>query len=257
MAVDPDPHELTTSPGRRPGRRPTDALLGLLAAAIVGIEFGLILALPAGSTELANDVSSWLRHIPRWLSSAAVVATTIGCIALVVVGLVSLLRTDIRSARNAIAAAFQAAAVGIVAASIWHSENGSVARAVLHGSNPSILVLDTALIAFLVASDLGRRSRWSRWCFLAGAGILLAGVAVDALTPFALGVALFGGLFFGWGVRWCLGAASVRPSTRDLVSWLADCGLSVVGLEAGGLRHGAPLRGTRRRARGRRAPGQS
>jgi len=233
--MDPEPQDISiASPGVERVRRPTDALLGVLAAAILGIELGLILALPAGSTELANDVSSWLRHIPRWLSSAAVVITTIGCLALVVVALVNLLRTDIRSARNALVAGFQATAVGIVAASVWHGENGSVARAVFHGSNPSILVLDTALIAFLVASDLARRSRWSRWCFLAGAGILLAGVAVDALTPFALGVSLFGGLFVGWGVRWCLGAASVRPSTRELVAWLAECGLSMVELEVVG-----------------------
>lgn len=212
-------------------RRPTDALLGVLAAAILTIELALIQALPAGSTELANYVSSWVRHIPRWLSSAAEVIATIGCLALVVVALVSLVRTDIRSARNAIVAAVVAAAVMIVTASVWHGEHGSVARSVLHGSNPSILVLDTALISFLVASDLVRRSRWSRWCFLAGTGILFAGVAVDSLTPFALGVSLFAALLFGWGTRWCLGAASVRPSIHELGVWLAECGLSIANLE--------------------------
>jgi glycosyltransferase 2 family protein len=208
-------------------RRPTDVLLGLLAAAILGIELAVIQTLPAGSTELANDVSSWLHHIPSWLSSGAEVVTTIGFLALVVVAVVTLLRTDIRTARNAIVAAALAAALAIVAATIWHGEHGSVARAVLHGSNPSILVLDTALIAFVVASDLVRRSRWSRWCFLAGAGILLAGVAVDALTPFALGVSLFGALLVGWLTRWGLGAASVRPSLHELVSWLSECGISI------------------------------
>jgi uncharacterized protein (TIRG00374 family) len=35
-------------------------------------------------------------------------------------------------------------------------------------------------------------------------------------------VAFFAGLFFGWGLRWLLGASSVRPSTSELASRLAD-----------------------------------
>ena len=50
-----------------------------------------------------------------------------------------------------------AAAGAIAASAILHSENGPVAQAVLHGKNPSTLVLDVAFVAFVVGSDLVRR----------------------------------------------------------------------------------------------------
>jgi uncharacterized protein (TIRG00374 family) len=213
---------LSTSSQSERVRRPTDLLFAVFALAVVVIVLALIRALPTGSTELSTDVSRWLVHIPRWLSSSAEVISGLGSIALVIVAFVTLSRIDIRSGVNAVVAAVTAAAGAIAASSIWHSEHGSVARAVLHGKNPSIFVLDTALVAFLVGSDLVRRSHWSRWCLLSSIGLLVSGLAVDSLTPFALLVALFGALFFGWLVRWILGSASVRPSIRDLTVWLAE-----------------------------------
>ena len=75
-------------------------------------------------------------------------------------------------------------------------------------------MVDTAFVAFLVGSDLARRSRWSRRCMgSAAAALLLTGLAIDALTPYAVVIVLFGGLMTGWLVRWLLRAASVRPAT--------------------------------------------
>jgi uncharacterized protein (TIRG00374 family) len=219
---------LRRSPSRRGRvRRPTDLLLGILALGIIALTLGLIRGLPAGSTEISDDVSMWLRHIPRWLSSGAEVVAALGCGALVIVALVTLLRLDIPSAVNAAGAAVVATIAAIIATSIWHSEHGAVAHAVLHGRNPSILVVDTALVAFLVASDLSRRSRWTRWCLLSGTGLLFTGLAVDSLTPFALVIVWFGGLLFGWTMRWILGAASVRPSITELEHWLFEHSLPV------------------------------
>jgi glycosyltransferase 2 family protein len=215
-------------------RRPTDLLLSVVALIVIAGTLGLIRALPTGSTEISSDVSHWLRHIPRWLSSGAEVVAGLGCIALVVVALVTLLRIDHQSAVNAAGAAVAATIAAIVATSIWHSEHGSIDVAVLHGRNPSILVVDMALVAFLVASDLFRRSRWTRWCFLAGAGLLFTGLAVDSLTPFAVAVAWFGGLLFGWAIRWTLGAASVRPGLSELSHWLSEHHLHVEALQEGG-----------------------
>ncbi len=183
-------------------RRPADLLLALFSLAVVLVTLGLIRGLPVGSTEVSTDVSRWLVHIPRWLSLAASVAATIGALAFVVVAMFTLLRHEARSALNAALAAAVAAAGAIAAASIWHGQHGPVAQAVLHGRNPTTLVIDTAFIAFLTGSDLVRRSRWSRWCVLSGAALLITGLAVDSLTPFAVVVALFGGLSFGWAVRW-------------------------------------------------------
>ena len=59
------------------------------------------------------------------------------------------------------------------------------------------------------------------------AALLLSGLAVDALTPFAVSIVLFGGLLAGWLVRWLLGAASVLPSPAELVAWLRSQGAAV------------------------------
>jgi uncharacterized membrane protein YbhN (UPF0104 family) len=209
-------------------------LLSVVALGALAVELGLLQALPTGSTELADDVSTWLRHIPRWLSSSAEVLAGFGCIALVVLVLVTLLRTDVRSARNAVTAAVVAAALTIAISSILHGQHGSIARAIMHYHNPFIFVLDTSLVAFLVGSDLVRRARWSRWCLLSGFSLLLAGLAVDSLTPFAVLLALLVALFVGWGTRWTLGAASVRPGVDTLTAWLADHGVDAVDLTADG-----------------------
>src|ERR1035438_7034872 len=82
-------------------RRPADLLLALFALALIATVLGLIRTLPIGSTELSSDVTRWLIHIPRWLSSSAEVVATIGGLTLVVVALVVLLRSERRGALNA------------------------------------------------------------------------------------------------------------------------------------------------------------
>jgi hypothetical protein len=42
----------------------------LFALALIATVLGLIRTLPIGSTELSRDVTRWLFHIPRWLSSS-------------------------------------------------------------------------------------------------------------------------------------------------------------------------------------------
>ena len=100
----------------------------------------------------------------------------------------------------------------------------------LHGKYPAMFVIDSAFVAFVVASDLNRRPRWSRWCTGLAAALLITSVAQDTLTPFAMVIALFGGLGAGWLVRWALGAASVRPSAAELVPWLRSRGVDIADL---------------------------
>jgi hypothetical protein len=95
-----------------------------------------------------------------------------------------------------------------------------VERAVLHGSNPSIFIVDTAFAAFVVGTDLSRLSHWQHWWPRAGAALLLSGLAVGTLTPFAVVIVASGGLLVGWVVRWLLGAASVLPGVAELTGWL-------------------------------------
>jgi uncharacterized membrane protein YbhN (UPF0104 family) len=215
-------------------RRPADLLLAVFAFVVIAVVLGSIQALPLGSTEVADDVSGWLLHIPRWLSYAAAVVAGVTCFVLLVVALVVLARDQWRDARNAIAAGLAGAAASVIATIIWRIDHAAVERAVLHGSNPSAFVVDTAFVAFVVGTDLARLSRWSRWWPRSGAALLLSGLAVGTLTPFAVVIVASGGLLVGWVVRWLLGAASVLPGTAELTGWLASQGVTATDLSVAG-----------------------
>jgi glycosyltransferase 2 family protein len=213
-------------------RRPADLLFAVLSLAVVAVVVGSIHALPLGSTELADDVSAWLRHVPGWLSFGAEVVSGVAWFVLAVIALVVLIGREWRDARNAAAAGITGAAAAFAASAVWRAENGAVEHAVLHGSNPSIFVVDAAFVAFVVGTDLTRRSHWSRWWPCVVAALLVSGLAVGALTPFAVVIVLFGGLLAGWLVRWLLGAASVLPGPAELVDWLRSQGAAVRDLAA-------------------------
>ena len=232
------------SPGDERVRRPTDLLFGVLSLAVVLVVVGSIRALPLGSTELSNDVSRALEHIPRWLSSLAAVAVGIGCFLFAGLVIFVLVRRVWRDALNAGVAALAAAAAATVAWVIWRTEGGAVAQAVIHGKNPSMFVVNTAFVAFLVGSDLSRRSRWSRWCTGSAVALMLTGLAIDTLTPYAVVLVLFGGLMIGWLVRWLLRAASVRPGSAELTAWLRRHGAGVGDLAAADPHRQGRLEGT-------------
>ena len=141
-------------------RRPADLLLAIFSFLIVAATLGSIGALPLGSTEVADDVSRGVRHIPSWLPPAAAVVAGVACFVLAIVALVVLVRRQWRDARNAAAAGLAGAATAIIASIVWRAGHGAIEHAVLHGSNPSIFVVDTAFVAFVVGTDLARRSRW-------------------------------------------------------------------------------------------------
>ncbi|MGZ4433805.1 MAG: lysylphosphatidylglycerol synthase transmembrane domain-containing protein [Trebonia sp.] len=225
-------------------RRPADLLLAGFSFLIVAATLGSIRALPLGSTEVADDVSNGLLHIPRWLPPAAAVVAGVACFVLSIAALVVLVRRQWRDARNAAAAGLAGAAVAVIASVVWRAGHGAIEHAVLHGSNPSIFVVDTAFVAFVVGTDLARRSRWSRWWAWSGAALLLSGLAVGTLTPFAVVLALFGGLLVGWVVRWLLGAASVLPTTAELMDWLTSQGVPAADLSVTGPQGRARMEGT-------------
>ena len=158
----------------------------------------------------------------------------VGCFVLAVASLVVMLRDQWRDALNAVAAGAVGAAAAVIATVIWRVENATVERAVLHGSNPSTFVVDTALVAFVVGTDLSRLSHWKQWWPRAGVALLLSGLAVGTLTPFAVVIVASGGLLIGWVVRWLLGAASVLPGTAELTGWLARQGVQITEVSAAG-----------------------
>src|SRR5579862_1456791 len=224
-------------------RRPADLLLAVFSLLVVAVVLGFIRALPLGSTEVAKDVSGWLLHIPRWLSFAAAVVAGVACFVLVIAALIVLARSQWRDARNAAAAGLAGAAAAVFASGIWHAGHGAMEQSVLHGGNPSMFVVDTAFVAFVVGTDLARRSHWSRWWPRSGAALLLSGLAVGTLTPFSVVIVLFGGLLAGWVLRWLLGAASVLPGNAELMSWLTSQGVPAADLLAAEPRSRARLEG--------------
>jgi glycosyltransferase 2 family protein len=225
-------------------RRPVDLSYAVVAFLVVAVIVGSIRILPAGSREVADDVSGWASDIPRWLSSAAAVVSGVAWFALSVMALVVLLRSDGRNARNAVAAALAGAGAAAVIVVIWRAQHGAVEQAVLHASNPSTFVVDAALVAFAVGTDLTRRSHWSRWWQRAGAALLVSGLAVGTLTPYAVGIVLFGGLAVGWLARWVLGTPSAMPAPEELAGWLAGQGVWVTGLSAADPSSRARMEGT-------------
>jgi uncharacterized membrane protein YbhN (UPF0104 family) len=225
-------------------RRPVDLLFGLLSLAVILIVIGAIRTLPLGSTELSDDVSRWLAHIPRFLSSAASVVAGIGCFLLAALAVGVLLRTQWRDARNAGVAALVGVGLSLGAWTVCRIQGGPVATAVIHHRNPTTFVFDVAFIAFVVVTDLTRRSRWSRWCTGLTAALLVSGLATTSLTPFSVVLTLFGGLMTGWLVRWVLGAASARPSIAQLSRWLGENGVQVAELTADDQQDQGRLAGT-------------
>lgn len=225
-------------------RRPVDLSYAIVAFLVVVVIVGSIRTLPAGSREVADDVSSWMSHIPRWLSSAAAVVSGVACFVLSIMALVVLLRSDWRNARNAVAAGLAGAGAATITVVIWRTQHGAVEQAVLHASNPLTFVVDTALVAFAVGTDLTRRSHWSRWWPRAGAALLVSGLAVGTLTPYAAGIVLFGGLALGWLVRWVLGTPSVLPTPEELARWLEGQGVWATGLSAADPSSRARMEGT-------------
>ena len=225
-------------------RRPVDLSYAIVAFLVVVVIVGSIRTLPVGSREVADDVSSWMSYIPRWLSSVAAVVSGVACFVLSIMALVVLLRSDWRNARNAVVAGLVGAGAATITVVIWRAQHGAVEQAVLHGRNPSTFVADSALVAFAVGTDLTRRSRWSRWWLRSGAALLASGLAVGTLTPHAVGIVLFGGLAVGWLVRWVLGTPSALPAPEELARWLEGQGVWVTGLSAADPSSRARMEGT-------------
>src|SRR5579864_8681095 len=103
---EPHPGAPDTAGGRQPPRgadrvhRPADLLLAVVSFLVVASVLGTIAALPLGTTEAADDVSSWMAHIPRWLAYVAAVAADVGCLALAVAALVVVARSHWLDVRN-------------------------------------------------------------------------------------------------------------------------------------------------------------
>lgn len=201
-------------------RRSLDLFDAVAALVVLALFLGLVHGLPTGSNELSNDVVRALRGIPHDVGVGGLLLALLASLVLVPLSLNTLLRRDPLGAIAAAVAAALGAGACLIASLVWSGEHGGLDHAVLHGSNPTVLVYDCAFIAYLTASDLVRRRGWTRWCVAIVAGLLLFGLASASLSPFALPVAAVGGLLFGWLLRWSLGTLATRPTAEELTRLL-------------------------------------
>ena len=227
----PRPEQAEGSDRKPRVRRPADLLLAVLALSGVALLFSVAHELPIGTGELTHNVAAWLtQHIPQALGFLVVSAIGLGCLAFAVVAVVTLLRTDVREARNAVVAFVVGTAIASACVIEWRGHRGGVATAMLQGRNATIFVVLVGFTAFVTGTDLARRPRWTRWCVLAVLLLPLSEVAVNDLTVFALLGAPLGGWAIGLLVRWVLAVSSVRPSPQALERWLRRSGVAVAGL---------------------------
>lgn len=207
-------------------------------------------ALPAGAFEVSDDIVSWVRRLPRWLTVGGSFLALAFSFGVGLAAIVTLFRVDVRRAVNALTAAAVGAASAVMAAAIWNDERGTVDKLVLHGSNPSILVYGCGFVALLAASDLARRSRWARWYLISAGSLLVFAVCSESLAPYGLPVAVLGGLCAGWMTRWALGTTPSLLTLDRLRGALAATGIGLrlpdgsdagAGLLTGALADGTPV----------------
>jgi uncharacterized membrane protein YbhN (UPF0104 family) len=213
--------------------------VAVLALAAIGVLVGIAHELPIGTSELTDNVASWItHHVPRGLGYLFVSVVGLGCLALAVVAAVVLLRSDVREARNALVAFGVAVAIAAVCVVEWKGRRGAIAAAMLHGHNATILVVSVGFTAFLTGTDLARRPRWTRWCVLAVGLLPLSELSLNDLTVFALFAMPLGGWAVGLLVRWLLAVASVRPDPAVLQRWLRQSGVPMATLADAGAHGG-------------------
>ena len=207
--------------------------MSLAACALASMALLLAAAhgLPVGTQELTDNVASWLtHHVPRLLALFGTTVIDSGCLVLVVLAVVTIVRSDPRDGLNALVASLAGAGIAMVGVVEWQSSRGGIATAILRGTNATALVVCIGFVAFLTGTDLVRRPRWRRWCLAAMGTLLVSELALDNLTFFAMLVAPLAGWTIGLVVRWTLTAASVRPSSAALATWLQHSDIAVASL---------------------------
>ncbi|MCU1489254.1 MAG: hypothetical protein JWM85_659 [Acidimicrobiaceae bacterium] len=258
--LDAAPAEPSSPPARDPVirepdrdlrvRRPADLLLAIVAVLAVGALFGIAHTLPIGTAELNHNVSSWIsNYIPRGLTIAFAAAADVGSMVLLLTATVTLVRTARRDGLNALIASVLGLGIALGCVLIWRSGGGGVAVAMLHGSLSPAFVFVVGFIAFLVATDLGRRPRWTRWYALSVVAVSVGELVVHDLNFMASLLGPLIGLGVGAIIRWSLTTSSVRPSTAVLSDWLSRSGVPVASLagpgpdggQAGALEDGTPI----------------
>jgi uncharacterized membrane protein YbhN (UPF0104 family)/tRNA A-37 threonylcarbamoyl transferase component Bud32 len=213
-------------------RRPVDLLLALVAAVPIAVIFFTAHALPIGTTEVTDNVAHWFtRHVPHGLADTFASVAALGAFAFAVAASVEMIRKAHRDAVNAVIAGLVSAGWTTACVVAWRGRRAGIATAMLLGTNATALVLTVGFVGFVTGADLTRRPRWTKWCVLAVAPLIVGELALNELTLFAA----FAVPLMGWGtgliVRWGARASSVRPTAAELQSWLRSQGIDVTTLE--------------------------
>jgi undecaprenyl-diphosphatase len=230
------PVEIAEAAPSSPERSPSDVLRLVVAAVVVSILVVLELAFGDELAEFAADLLRGLDAVPEWLLSALVVAVRLGGIALLVAGLVAVVR---RGRWRVLLSVTVAAVVAGVLAELTSAVAPEPAAPVvdldgfLLADFPASWGLAAASAAVTAAAPwLSRRWRRAGWALvvvLAVSRSLTTDISLDSLRCFLIG--------------WLVGAAAVvvfggpdrKPRGRAIAAGLAEVGVPLRRLEQASL----------------------
>lgn len=219
---------LAASESSRLHRR-ADATIAGLALVVAVALMGWTAAYPLSADRLNRVGSAWLAGGARWPVVAVASAAGLAFLVLLVVGSYRLGRQDRRHVTWALAAALAACVVSAVLLRGWEAARGSGLRLGGFAGRPMAVVVDAALIAGAVASEVLRRGPRRRWGEATLLVLLIAGLADGTTRVIPLVLAVAGGSMAGHGVRFAVGASTIRPSPWELAEWMRARGTAVTG----------------------------
>lgn len=179
-----------------------------------------------GTVHVDVQVWSWASHLPRWIALTAVSGAGLACFLVVGAATFSLGRHD----RRYVTTGLLGAAGGVVMyagfLAGWRASVGAE-RPRAHTGAFAALVVDALFLSFAIGSEIIRRGRWRRRCAVVVTLLFVISVFERNARLIPLLLAVCGACCAGFGIRYLLGASSIRADPVTLKAWLASRGLAV------------------------------
>lgn len=196
-----------------------------LAAALIGWTAGS----PRGVDRLDITVAGWFGGGSYWPVFVLESVAALTFVVLLVFGAYRLGRRDRRHVTSALLAAVIGCAVAAILVAGWATARGGGFRVGATAARPGTVIVDAAFVASAIASEVVRRGPRRAWCGAALIVALLTGLADEATKLFPLLLAIAAGSLAGYGVRFMVGASTIRPDAPELREWIRTRGIPLRG----------------------------